>query len=199
MGDSPPDELEPWRMVEGLSLLSILLRADGVLTPVVTKLFGKTGPINVTEDGRDHYIWAQHDIRGRMTDLYGRPDIIVTDSPDIPSPSNVVRIVECKSGRHIGAAMIRSEFGKSHDLGIESYLIWSFFSPKENVIRAAASLGLDLTPLGFDTDRRNDLISKPECLLAHVANTIAVSRKSQNFANAIANAGEESRKKWLRL
>ena len=131
--------------------------------------------------------------------LVGRPDILITSSADIPSPSTALRVIECKCRRQLGAPLIRAEFGKAHDLRIESYHIWSFYTPKTTVIEGAKSLGLDLVPLGFDTDKRNDLIGMPGILLAHVANTLEVSKRHARFAHALLKASEEISEKMTEL
>lgn len=198
-GDTPPQSIANWQLVEALSLLAILLRADEILTPNVTNVFGKTGPLPIREDGKDHWIWTQPSLPGGISGLVGRPDILVTSSDDIPSPSTALRLVECKCRERIGAPLIRAEFGKGHDLLIGSYLIWSFYTPKTAVIEGAKSLGLDLAALGFDTDRRSDLIGNPEVLVAHVANTLEVSKRHAGFARALLKAGEQIGKKMTVL
>ena len=193
----PVPEVHTWRLVEGLSLLAILVRADEVKTREVTNLFGRTGPVRFMEDGRSWYLWAQPTLSGQQSGLGGRPDLLVTSSPDVPSASTVSRVVECKCHRRLGARDIRAEFGKAHDLRVTSYVIWSFTTPSAHVVEGARRLGLDLEILGFDTARRPDLIAMPESLVAHVANTLEVSKREKRFAQALIKTGQDISRKML--
>jgi hypothetical protein len=90
------------------------------------------------------------------------------------------------------------EFGKAYDLRVASYLIWSFNTPALSVIEGAKRLGLDIEPLGFDTERRADLISMPENLVMHVANTQDVSRRGDRFARLLLESSNDASRKMLR-
>lgn len=96
-----------------------------------------------------------------------------------------------------GAQDIRAEFGKAYDLRVASYLIWSFTTPAPGVVEGARGLGLDIEVLGFDTARRADLIAMPENLVAHVANTLEVSRREKRFAHALIESGQDLSRKML--
>jgi hypothetical protein len=61
----------------------------------------------------------------------------------------------------------------------------------------ALVLGLDIEVLGFDTARRADLIAMPESLVAHVANTLEVSRREKRFAHALIESGQDVSRKML--
>ena len=76
----PIPSVPTWQLVEGISLLSILLRANSVQSRSVS-LFGKLGPLTIEEDGATRYVWAQQQLRGDYSNLGGRPDLIVTSSP----------------------------------------------------------------------------------------------------------------------
>jgi hypothetical protein len=180
-----------WQLVEALSLLTILLKADSVNTAEICNIFGQSGPIHFIEDGQDRYLWAQYSIRGQDSDLLGRPDLIVSTSPTLPSSQTVVRIIECKCRQRIGAPDIRGEFGKAHDLRVTSYLIWSFSTPPMKVIEGAKRLGIDVVPLGFDTERRGDLISNPENLVMHIAKTQEVCKRENRFAQTLLESSKE--------
>jgi len=119
----PIPDVMAWQLVEALSLLALLLKADSVFTTEICNIFGKTGPIHFAEDGQDRYLWTQYSIHGQDSDLIGRPDLVVSTIPDPPSPQTVLRIVECKCRKQLGAPDIRGEFGKAHDLRVTSYLI----------------------------------------------------------------------------
>jgi hypothetical protein len=86
-GESIPD-LPPWLLVEGLSLLAILVRADDVLCRSVN-LFTKEGPLEFTEESKSRFLWSQHAVRGELSALDGRPDLLVTDTNQPPDAKNV--------------------------------------------------------------------------------------------------------------
>lgn len=192
----PVPSVFTWQLVEAISLLSILLRAEGVHSGSVN-LFAKLGPVEIEEDGALRYVWAQQQLRGNFSDLGGRPDLVVTSSPDPPTPANVVRVVEVKCRRHLDAQVVRSEFGKAYDLRVGTYFIWTFYAPSARVKAGARGLNLDLEELGFDTPRRKDLITQPQALLSHVAHTLEQARRSHRFATALEDAGQEARRKLL--
>ncbi len=183
------------RLASGLSeesVISILLRANSVQSRSITVSFSKLGPLTIDEDGAKRYVWAQQQLRGGYSDLGGRPDLIVTSSPDPPTPANVVRVVEVKCRKQLDAQVIRAEFGKAHDLRVTSYIIWTFYSPPPRVKAGARGLGLDLEELGFDTARRQDLITQPQALLSHVAHTLEQARRANRFATALEDASQEA-------
>ena len=190
-------EVQTWKLVEALSLLTILIWADEVHTGEVCNLFGRTGPIHFVEDGRDRYLWAQVLLTGADSALGGRPDLIITSSPDVLSETTVLRVIECKCRKNLGASDIRAEFGKAHDLRVASYHIWSFATPAARVVEGAKRLGLDLTALGFDTGWRSDLIANPEYLVNHVGNSLASSRKGMRFAQTLLESGQEIGRKLV--
>jgi hypothetical protein len=190
-------DVPTWKLVEALSLLTILMRADKVHTTEVLNLFGRTGPLHFLEDGQERYLWAQPPLAGVESGLGGIPDLIVSSSGEIPSASTVRYVVECKCRMQLGTQEVRAEFGKAHDLRVESYFIWSFTTPKHRVIEGAKRLGLDLVALGFDTPWRKDFIEKPAILVAHVANALAVSKREKRFAVTLLKSGEDIKSKML--
>jgi len=176
--------------------LGILLRSEDAAADVIN-IFGRTGPIEIREDGVVRHLWAQQTLRGDRSALNGRPDLIVTSSQEPPHPRNAARIIETKCVRTIGTRMLRSEFGKAHDLRVATYLIWSFYSPAPRVVAGARGLGIDLEALGFDTDRRADLVVSPDVLISRIAYTQEQARREQRFAAALEEAGQEARRKLV--
>ena len=172
-------------------MCGVLVRAEDVVRGTFS-LLSATGPIQFQVDRENRYLWTQRGMRGTDSALKARPDLTVTLSPDVPDASNVSRIIEAKCVRKIGAQLVRTEFGKAHDLRVTAYLIWSYFSPPLDVVHGARQLGIDLEPLGFDTDRRSDLVSDPEALIARVAYQQEETGRSQRFARALAQAGSEA-------
>jgi len=185
-----------WRLVEALSLLGVILRSEDAAADVIN-IFGKTGPVEIREDGIVRQLWAQQTLRGDKSALAGRPDLIVTSSPERPHPNNATRIIEAKCVRHLGTQTVRSEFGKAHDLRVATYLIWSFYSPTHRVVEGARGLGIDLEVLGFDTNRRADLLGSPEALISRVAYAQEQARREQRFAISLEEASQEARRKLL--
>jgi hypothetical protein len=190
----PP--VKTWRLMEALSLLCLVLRADEAEASVI-EVFGKTGPHRMVEDGVTEYIWAQATLSGDRSGLNARPDLIVTSTPAAPQPSNAIRIVDAKCVRDFGTQAVRSEFGKGHDLRVAAYLIWTFYTPAPRVVAGARRLGIDIEVLGFDTDRRGDLVRDPAALISRVAHAQEQSRKAHRFAGSLLEAGEETRRKLL--
>ncbi len=194
-GSSVPS-VETWQLIEALSLLCLMIRCDEV-TAATIMVFGKTGPIAIREDGVARYVSTQQTLRGDKSALSGRPDIIVTTTSESPRPRNAVRIIEAKCVRQLGSHTIRAEFGKAYDLRVETYLIWSFYSPTERASEGAKGLGIDLQVLGFDTDRRQDLLTSPEALISHVAHSQEQARHAHRFALGLEGAGQEAGRKLL--
>ncbi len=189
-------DVATWRLVEALSLLGVILRSEDA-TAATIQVLGKTGPIEVREDGVMRHLWSQQTLGGERSSLNARPDLVVTSSPEPPHPRNAIRIIEAKCVRALGTQTVRSEFGKAHDLRVATYLIWSFYSPSSRVIAGARALGIDLEALGFDTEQRADLVGKPEVLISRVAYSQEQARKAQRFAGALQEAGEQARRKLL--
>ena len=194
-GAYAPD-VATWQLVEALSLLGVILGAEDAAADVI-HLFGKTGPVEILEEGIVRQLWAQQTLRGEKSALNGRPDLVVTSSREPPHPHNVNRIIEAKCVRKLGTQTVRSEFGKAHDLRVASYLIWSFYSATPRVVAGARGLGIDLEELGFDTSRRADLVGSPEVLIARVAHAQKQARREQRFLVALEEASREARGKLL--
>lgn len=190
-------EVRTWQMMEALSLLAVVLKAENVRSKEICNIFGRTGPLHIIEEGENRYLWAQALLKGQKSSLGGRPDLLVTFDANPPTPSNILRIIECKCRQSIGAQVIRAEFGKAYDLKVTSYLIWSFITPSQSAIKGAKNLGIDIEALGFDTDMRTELIDSPEALVSHVANTIDMARREARLAKTINATAEKAKKKLL--
>lgn len=163
----------------------------------MVNVFGKMGPMDIREDGVARHVWTQQTLKGDKSALNGRPDIIITTTPQLPYPGNAARIIEAKCVKQLGTPAIRAEFGKAYDLRVTTYFIWSFYSPTPKSIEGARGLGIDLQALGFDTDRRHDLLTRPEALVSHVAHSQEQARRSQRFALGLDDAGQDARRKLL--
>lgn len=193
----PIPMVKPWQLVEALSLLAILVRSDEVNSSEILNLFGKMGPIRFREDGFVRYLWAQQTFQGEQSTLGGRPDLIVTSSPERPTTANVLRIVEAKCRRRLDTQTIRAEFGKAYDLKVATYFIWTFYSASPRVVAGASRLGLEVTDLGLDTLRRKGFVEEPLTLFSYVADALEQSRKIKRFAATLAEAGQDAHRKLL--
>ena len=174
-------DLPTWKLVEALSLLSILRRAERVVDRQVFNIFGRTGPIRFVENGFDRFLWAQPSLSGHESALIGRPDLLVTSTPDPPSSATTLRIIECKCRATLAAPDIRAEFGKAYDLRVTSYLIWSFNTPPTRLVQGARGLGLNLETLAFETESAEEWIREPQALAAHVSRTLDAVRRRASF------------------
>lgn len=196
--DTPlPNNLQTWKLVEALSILALLLKADHVYSTKVSNLLGKTGPIHFEENRNSRYLWSQPKMTGIQSDLGGRPDILITSSPDKIDSSTTLRIIECKCCKKLRTPDIRGEFGKALDLKVKAYFIWSFYTPSQSIIDGAKRLGLDVEVLGFDTPQRNLFIEKPENIMYHVANSLEVFSRSERFAQALLQHSNEMAGKFF--
>ena len=179
--NSPVPSFKTWRLVEALSLLGILLRADSVQTKAV-KLFARTGPVEFVEDGEPRFLWVQQGAEAELSGLVGRPDSFChlhsgTSDGWQHCPSRRRKFV-----KSFGAADLRAEFGKGYDLRVRSYFIWTYYTPSPAMAAGAVGLRIDLQGLGFDTNRQQDLIEQPAALLSKVAHALEESRKAERFA-----------------
>jgi hypothetical protein len=116
-------DVDIWQLVEGLSLLCILLRADSVRATDVT-LFIKGGPFEFVEDGVSRYLWFQHSLEGQHSGLGSRPDLFVTSTSNAPDAGNVLRVVEVKSARQLDTQTVRAESREVRKLGPCGYAAW---------------------------------------------------------------------------
>ena len=188
---SVPGDVPTWKLVEAISLLSILLVADRVDPGPIT-LFSKLGPVGFEEPDGLKYAWTQQQMSGERSNLGSRPDLVVTSSPDPPTSLNVVRIIDAKCVQKLGSQDVRGEFAKAHDLRVESYFIWTYYAPPRHLVDGARRFGLDLEQLGFDSPDRQVLIDDPQAILSRVCNTLKRARDSHRFATSLEEAAREA-------
>ncbi len=70
----PLPAVATWRLVEALSLLCVILRSDEAVAGAID-ILGKTGPIELHEDGVVRHLWAQQTLAGERSSLNARPEI----------------------------------------------------------------------------------------------------------------------------
>ncbi len=190
-------DVPTWKLVEVLSMLSILRDSDRVISSSVCNVLGKTGPIRFEEEGNERYLWTQPRLSGQLSLLGGRPDLLVTTVADTPDSISTIRVVECKCRTALSTPDIRAEFGKAYDLRVASYVIWSFYTPPPRLVEGARRLGLNLESLAFDTQGAR-WISEPEKLGAYVGDTLEAARREQRFARALLESGQDISRKLER-
>lgn len=195
-GTEVPD-LQTWQLVEVLSLLMIMSRAEDLESRRITNIFGKLGPVHLIEDGKKRYLWTQPSLKGQSSELGGRPDLLVTSTSESPTSTNILRVIECKAQRELTTTVIRQEFGKAFDLGVSSYHIWSLNTPKLRIIEGAKGLGLDLVSLEFDTERRLEFVRNPEALEAFVGDKLEESRREGRFPKMLSRQMDLAGRKLL--
>ena len=131
---------------------------------------------------------------GEESGFVGIPDIVITNTPDVPSATNAIHIIESKRSKSLNTKDIRAEFAKAVDLRVRSYFIWSFYSPTQKRIQGAKNLRIELTASRFDTDARNNLLDSDKFLL-FVSKNIEESFTAGRFANHLNEIADEARRK----
>lgn len=184
-----------WKLVEVLSLMTILLKSEKIITKKITNLVGKTGPIHFIENGLPRFLWAQPSLTGLQSDLGGRPDILITSDEYKVNESTTLRIIECKCQKNLGTQQIRAEYAKAMDLKVNSYLIWSFTTPSQRIIDGAKRLGLDVGVLGFDKPESLSLTQDPDILISFISNIIYNSKQNERFVKTLVQNTEIAKKK----
>ena len=139
--DAP--DLKLWKLFEIVSVLAVLTSAQYVSTKKISNLKGKAGPIEYTKDDRQLYLWTQPRMTGEESGLGGIPDIVITNTPEEPTPTNSIHIIESKRRKKLTTADIRAEFAKAVDLRVRSYFIWSFFRQLRNLFKGQRILELN--------------------------------------------------------
>lgn len=181
-----------WKLVEILSVYTVLSNADEVMTTEVYNVRGRLAkPVFYRKDGEPYYLWTQVRMKESLSGFTGIPDIVITMTDEPPSRGNAIDIIESKSGRRITGPLIRAEFAKGFDLKVTSYFIWSFYDPPQGVIDGARQLGIEVTPLGFASAERHTVLD-PEQLINRFAERLLNARNAGNFARMLQQTGSEA-------
>jgi hypothetical protein len=188
----------PWKLVEILCALIVLDEAEAIASKQVFNLAGKVAtPIEFTRNGRQRFLWIQHSMKGEQSGYRLLPDLVVTDSSFAPNSENVTEIIECKHRKNLDAVTIRSEFAKGYDLGVESYLIWSYFEVRQSVRDGAKRLGVEIKTIGLDMQERGALLN-PQILTKHIADGVKNARENSLFATTLTRTSREAQEKLTR-
>lgn len=195
-----PDE-RLWKLVEILTVLTVLRDAERVNSSAVYNLIGRIPePVEFIRNGDSCYLWTQRAMGQSRSGFAGVPDITITSTAEVPSRANALDIIEVKSGA-ISSRLIRQEFAKGFDLKVKSYCIWSYRQPTGEQIEGAHSLGIDLEPLGFDApdDVRKTRLD-PQGLIAQFSRVLTEGRDFGRFEIMLAQSASESNdKRWRSL
>jgi hypothetical protein len=185
----------PWKLFEILCAFTVLHQAESVCTRRVFHLRGKVPtPVEFVRDGRSRYLWIQHSMDGELSGYHWRPDLVVTDSEFAPTSENVTEIIEVKHRRHLDSVTVRSEFAKSYDLRVESYLIWSYYDVAPYVAEGATKLGLEIKLIGLAQEDRARFLD-PEVLIRNVDEGITAARERRQFAARLEEVASRVREK----
>lgn len=192
---------ETWKLIEILSVLTVLSDAEYIVSREVYNLRGRlTSPVHFTEKGEDSFLWTQTRMKESLSGFAGVPDIIVTGTHAPPSRSNALYIIECKCVRQLSSRHIRAEFAKGYDLRITSYFIWSYYDPSHAVIEGAELLGVKVRPVGLGSLAERSEMMNPDRLIEHFATEIRDARDEGEFERVLQRTGSEAaNKRALRL
>lgn len=187
-----------WKLVEILSVFTVLRDADEVLSTEVYNLRGRiTRPVHYIKQGEPYFLWTQVRMNESLSGFTGIPDIIITTTDEPPSRGNAIDIIESKSGRRITGPMIRAEFAKGFDLKVTSYFIWSFYDPPQKVVDGARLLGIHVSPLGFGSVTRKTALD-PDQLIIRFANELLNARNVGSFERVLRQTGSDASDKRQR-
>lgn len=192
-----------WNKVKGnflelLCLLSILSPTKPIEKCCTIKnVFHSLGPIPIVEDGIVKNVWTQQTLSDTISGFNARPDIIIAQPSVQISSESIIDIIECKCVKNISSSAIRSEFGKAHDLRVNSYTIISYYDVDNSIIESSKKLGIKIIQFMLNTPERNSFIENPEELSSVLSEKIQQSRKEKDFLKMLESAASESKSKLL--
>ncbi len=196
-------KLLAWNKVKGhffelLCLLSTLSSSEQIeQLHNIENVFQGVGPIPIVENSTIKNIWTQQTFSDTISGFNARPDIIITNPTEKASSDDIVDIIECKCVKNISSNTIRSEFGKAHDLRVNSYKIISYYDIDDATIEATQKLGIDIVPFPLNTQERDKYVENPHEIVRVLSESIHKSRKEKNFLRMLENAASESKSKLL--
>ncbi len=194
-------KLRSWDKIKGsflellclLSTLSSVRSSNSVRT--VRNVFRSVGPIRIFEEGFYKNLWTQQTLSDTKSGLNARPDLIMTTPEQFVTTKNILSIVECKCVRQLSSTTIRAEFGKAHDLRINSYTIISYYNPDQKIVDGAKRLGIDVVPFRLRTKGRDVYLKNPAQLVEGLSEDLQKSREEKNFLRLLDSAADEARRK----
>lgn len=190
--------IETWKLVEVLCALLVLDDADEVRTKLIRGLAQNCGPIEYSSAYGTRYLFTQASMVGSHSKLAGTPDIVVATSTHI-SCRSVERIIECKSGKRLGAPLVRAEFGKGYDLNVDVYQIWSLNKAAAGAVDGAMALGIDIVELRFnDKSKRKELLD-PDQLSTFMTYELKRADAARAFAMRREQVAVETRERGRQI
>jgi hypothetical protein len=191
-------QLKLWRMLEILSVLTVLEQADSIRSKEIRGIAERSKPIEYKTQRGIRFLWTQPKMVGSISGLIGRPDIVINDSSDSITQGNIERVIECKRVKRLGAIAVRSEFAKGYDLGVDIYHIWSFYRPSNKVIAGAKALGINIGHIGFEKGEREGRLD-PEALWQRMSEEQRQADLELRFAGTRERVAVEEQEKRRRL
>lgn len=194
--------LAAWNLAKGgffevLCLLATLDRLPPTRPVKIPNVFGRFNPIPVADAQGPAYVWFQPSDIPTQSDLKARPDLVISRSEQILDKSTIVSVTECKSGKNITTALIRTEFGKAFDLQVTSYTIVCYKGASNRLKNGARLLGLDVIDFGLGTPQRDEVLRQERDLGEDLAESLALARGEARFASIVRRTAEASRRKML--
>jgi hypothetical protein len=158
-------------------------------------LFGQVGPIHVREEDRECFLWSRPLVQSERSGLNAIPDIAITKTPHEVSTTNIISVIECKCRETVGASDLRGEFGKAYDLGSPSYVLVSYYSVTESLVKTGEGLGIDVQVFSLSTPERNQFIRGERDLGEDMAIKLSNARNRRLFLTALEDRAANVRRR----
>jgi hypothetical protein len=191
-----------WNVAKGgffevLCLLATLDRLPPASRVKIPNVFGGFRPIPVADAQGPAYLWFQPNIIKTKSGLRARPDLAIARSAQQLDETTIVSVTECKWGKNLTAALVRTEFGKAFDLQVTSYTIVSYKGASDRLKDAARLLGIDVVDFGLGTPQREAYLRQERDLGEDLAERLAIVRTEARFASILQRTAEASGQKML--
>lgn len=182
---------------EVLCLLATLDRLPPARPVKIPDVFGRFFPIPISDVQGPAYLWFQPNIIETKSGLRARPDLAIARSDQQLDENTIVSVIECKWGKNLTAALVRTEFGKAFDLQVTSYTIVSYMGAPDRLKDGARLLGVDLIDFGLGTPQREAYLRQERDLGQDLAERLAIVRAEAHFASMVRKTADASSRKML--